>query len=205
MSDHNDGQLYDRSFWHRLNQQYAEAGGTAVLPEDWARLEAEDNAMCLELPYDGEPVARRIAGHLVKNYHEAWDVAGKRLVYEGWCPESEAVLYALSYTYSGYAVPLRNIEQLCEVKADYLGGGGVYRCNTVVNAKCRRKTLGANAEYPVEFLAIKRGENICVFTACHYCMLHISSRAGVDHPDYIGPAEDWFDDRQAQPYDTYRF
>lgn len=197
MSDHNDGQLYDRSFWHRLNQQYAEAGDTAVMPEDWARLEAEDNAMCLELPYDNDPVARRIAGRMFREHIKAWDAAEGRQVYERWCPETEAMLFVMSYSgRPGYVVALRSIDQLRDVQQDVSG----WRCDTVVNRHCGLRTGGPNATYPVEFLAIKRGEHICVFTACHHCMLHISSRAGVNHPDYIGPAEDWLDDRQAEPY-----
>lgn len=189
------GRLYDRSFWHRLNQQYAEAGATTILPDDWARQEAEDNAICLELPYDRDPVATRIAGHMINNHIKAWDV-GKRIVYEGFCPESDATLYLLSYSYHpAYVVALRDPDQLREVEADLQGSP---HCDVRVNRHCGAATGRRGAEYPVEFLPIKRGEYICVFTACHHCLLHISLGAGVEHPDYIGPAEDWFDDRKAR-------
>ncbi|OBF83357.1 hypothetical protein A5791_03420 [Mycobacterium sp. 852002-51163_SCH5372311] len=193
--DPKDDQLYGRSFWHRLNQMYAETGGTVVLPEDWARTEAEDNAICVELPYDNDPVARRIASDVMRKHIEACAAPGwRRVVYEGWCPESEATLFALGPCYnSSYVAALRNIEQLREIKKDMKGN---WRCDTLVNRHCGSKSGDVNAEYPVEFLAVKRGDHICVFTACHHCMLHISSGAGVDDPDYIGPAEDWYDDRQ---------
>lgn len=198
MSASNYGQLYDQSFWHRLNQIYAETGQTCVMPDAWEATQAMDDAICVELPYDRDPVARRIAGHVVGEYSKAWDAIGRRQVYEGWCPESEANLLVFSYDYgSGYAVALRSLEQLRDIKRDMMAGGGHFRCNTRVNRNCKGKTSGPYDTYPVEFLAIKRGENICAFIACHHCLLHISSGAGVHHPDYVGPAEDWYDDRQA--------
>lgn len=196
MSEDTNGKLYDQSFWHRLNQMYAETGGTVVMPDDWAATQAMDDAICLELPYDRDPVARRIAGQVMKKHIEACGAPGsRRVVYEGWCPESDATLYVLGPCYaSSYVIALRDIEQLREIKKDMQGA---WRCDTLVHRHCGRKTGGSNAEYPVEFLAIKRGEYICVFTACHHCLLHIVMGAGVDDPDYVGPAEDWYDNRQA--------
>lgn len=196
MSEDNNGKLYDQSFWHRLNQMYAETGGTVVMPDDWAATEAMDDAICVELAYDNDPVARRIAGQVHRKHIEACDVPGwRRVVYEGWCPESEATLYVMGPCYTpAYVIGLRSIEQLREIKKDMNGNR---KCTARVNRRCGGRSGDPDAEYPVEFLAIKRGENICVFTACHHCLLHISSGAGVDDPDYIGPAEDWHDDRQA--------
>lgn len=196
MAASNYAQLYDRSFWHRLNQIYAETGQTCVMLEDWAATQAMDDAICVELPYDRDPVARRIAAHVIKRHIEACDQPGwGRTVYEGWCPESEATLYVLGRCYAAsYVVALRNIDQLREIKRDMQGN---WRCDTIVNRHCGMRTGGMSATYPVEFLAVKRGEHVCVFTACHYCLFHISFGAGVDDPDYIGPAEDWYDEREA--------
>jgi hypothetical protein len=183
----------------RINRANAHAGGVAFWCEDaiWDDIDAltdafDNSEFRHQLPHDDDPVARRIAGHMVKNTFAAWDAMGKRRVSDIFCPESEATLYVLGAGYPGYDVALRNIEQLREVQHDMRAN---WRCDTNVNAKCgRRTTSDPNADYPVEFLAIKRGDRICVFTACHPCLLHISSGAGVDHPDYIGPSEDWYDD-----------
>lgn len=185
----------------RINRANAAAGRIVFFPDHWRDdieplTEALDNDdFSRALPFDSDPVARRIAGHMLKEHQKAWDATGRRLVYEGFCPESEATLYVLSYAGTpAYVAALRNIEQLAEVQQDM---AGLPFCDTKVSRHCRRKLDGLNAEYPVAFLAIKRGEHVCVFNTCHHCMLHVSSGLGVDHPDYIGPAEDWYDDRQA--------
>jgi len=75
---------------------------------------------------------------------------------------------------------------------------GLWRCDTIVNRHCYLRADGMNAKYPVQLLAIKRGEYICMFVACPAFMDHISSGAGFND-DYIGPTEHWMDKRRAGP------
>jgi hypothetical protein len=203
LTDNNEDQLYDREFWHRINQANAPAGAPPVMPDQWAEITAMadqmSNALCLELPYDRNLVAQRIAGHMVKEHIKAWDAVGHRSVDERWCPESEATLYALNYSgIPAWITALRSIEQLRGIKEDLLTGGGYFRCNARVNRHCDLTVSGMNATYPVEPLAVKRGEYICVFIACRACLEHIHTGAGFND-DYIGPDQDWVDDREAQP------
>jgi hypothetical protein len=72
--DHQDGRLYDQDFWHSLNQGYAVSGLPPVMPDDWKRTEEMDYAVCLELPYDGDAVARRLAGHMIGAYIKIRDL-----------------------------------------------------------------------------------------------------------------------------------
>jgi hypothetical protein len=197
MSNNEPDPLYGRSFWHRLNQAHAEAGQTAVMPEDWASAEAMDDAVSLVLPYDHDPVAQRIAGHLVYEHAKAWDAVGRRMVDERWCPEERANLFVLSYSNRlSSAVAVETVEQLHEVKADLMSGGPFRRCNTRVSRHCDLKAQGSNAEYPVEFLAVKYRVYICAFIACQTCFNHIKSGARFNN-DYIGPTADIADERPA--------
>lgn len=191
----------------RINRANAQAGGIAFWPEQW-RSEIDPMAEALdndnfhaELPYDAEPVARRMAGHMVGKHIAAWGV-GRRWVYEGFCPAPEATLYVLSYAGDPTSVTaLRDIQQLQDVKADMKG---LWRCNTLITRRCCYKLDGFSAEYPVELLAVKRGEYICVFVACLPCLEHIKSGGGFND-DYIGPDHDWYDDRKVESLDDDPF
>lgn len=190
MSNNEPDQLYGRSFWHRLNQGYAEAGQPPVMPDDQAAAQAMDEAGWLELPYDNDPVARRIAGHLANEHEKACDAVGSQLVYERWCPEERANLFVLSYSNRlGCAVAVETVEQLHVVKADLMAGGGIKRCDVRVNRHCESRVDGGNTEYPVQFLAVKLRAYVCAFIACQACFEHIKSGARFND-DYIGPAAD---------------
>lgn len=198
-TDVSDGEPYDREYWQRLNQDYSRAGVAPVMP--WERdaitgmADQMSDALCLELPHDHNPVARRIAGHMVKAHIQAWDAAGRRSVDHRFCPESEATLYVMTYSGSpAYITALRTIQQLPEVEEDL---SGLWRCDTIINRSCGSKVGGMNARYPVEFVAVKRGEYICVFVACPACLEHVTTGGGFND-DYIGPDHDWIDDRKAQ-------
>jgi hypothetical protein len=205
MADTNEGKIYDREFWQHMNQDHALAGLPPVMPADQPAAEAMDDAMCLELPYDNEAVARRITGHLVKDFLNAWDAVGARQVDTSWCPEDQAGLFALSRAY-GRALALRDITQLDTLRTDM---AGLWRCDVKINRNCGLVVGGANADYPVQFLAIKRGQYVCAFTACVDCMEHIASGAGVNHLDYMGPKDDWTDDRKpdswGDPFSEYDY
>ncbi|MCV7031085.1 hypothetical protein [Mycobacterium sherrisii] len=185
----------------RINRANAEVGGLAFPPGAWHQeidpltdtFDTDD--FLLELPYDSEPVARRIAGHMVKDHLHAdsGSVFAVRSVLDTWCPEHDeasplkmATLYALSYANIAYLIPLRSIEQVKEV-AEFVRSS---HCEARVTRRCTPKRA-------TKFLAVKRNEFMCLFVLCRECKLHIHNRAGFNE-DYIGPAEDWFDDRTAQ-------
>ncbi|MFP1155106.1 hypothetical protein ACK280_23935 [Mycobacterium sherrisii] len=192
----------------RINRANAHAGGVAFLREDaiWEDIDTLTNALDnddfgRELPYDNELVAQRIAGHMVKEHLKLWDIVRRRSVLNRWCPghddtqpESMACLYALCYgdAFGGCAFAMQSMQQLKEITDELLGGESV--CQAGVNRRCSRNNA-------TKYLAVKRGEYICLFRTCRACLQHIHSGAGVDHEDYIGPAEDWVDDREANPHD----
>lgn len=188
---HNESDaLYGRSFFHRLNQIYAEAGQPPIMPDDWEATEAMDDMASLALPYDDEPVARRIAGHLVHEHEKAWDAAGSRFVYDGWCAQERANLFVLSHSnLMSAAVAVETVENLRQVKADLMGGGPYKRCAAVVNRQCSLRVGGMNAVYPVEFLAVRQGMYVCAFIVCLPCFQHVKSGAGFND-EYIGPTSD---------------
>jgi hypothetical protein len=174
------------------------------MPEDQEAINAladefDNEDFAVQLPYDNDPVAQRIAGRLMGEVFKVWDISGHRSIYDGWCSEEEARLLVLSFGGNlGYACALRNIEQLSQFAADYIKGPdwGHYCCDTRVTRTCSGISAKPNEDYPVEFLAVKRGEYICAFIACVPCMEHIKTGAGFDE-NYVGPAEDWIDNRQA--------
>lgn len=197
MSDIDDKAPYDPEFYQRLNQINSQVGAPAVMPEDHAAIavlaENLNAGVSQELPYDGDPVARRIAGQMVNEHFKAWEAAGRRNVYEAFCPESEATLYVLSYSGNrAWVTAIRGIEQMPDIRHDMRS---LWHCDAVVTRRCGLRVGGMTAEYPVEMLAIKRGDYVCVFTACPQCLEHIHTGAGFND-DYIGPDHDWIDDRQ---------
>jgi hypothetical protein len=209
LTDDNEDQLYDREFWQRLNQDYSRAGVAPVMPWEQdaitAMAEELNRNIASELPHDHDPVARRIAGHMVKEHIKAWDAAGKRSVYTRWHPDHDefrsdtlATLYALSYSGDpAWIVAMQDLSQLQEVADDALKGG--WRCTVRVTRLCDGvQATDPNKQSATKYLAVKRGEYICLFNSCRACLEHIHTGAGFND-DYIGPDHDWLDDREAQP------
>src|SRR4051794_31544031 len=122
MSDDDRNHDHDETM-QRINQANSAAGAPALMPGDWAATAALgdelNRSMFLELPHDHNPVAQRMAGHMVKEHIKAWDAAGKRSVYTRWCPEHDesrsdtlATLYALSYSGDpAYIVAMQDLSQ----------------------------------------------------------------------------------------------
>lgn len=188
-----------------INHANAAGGGIVFWPDDWRNkidplVEAFDNNdFGRELCYDSDPVARRIAGHMVKEHIKLWDIVKRRVVLKHWCPEHDesrpetvASLYALCYgEIGGSAYAMQGMAQLKEVTQELLGEEP--ECQARVNRRCSRNNA-------TKFLAVKRGEYICLFRLCGVCLQHIHSGAGFND-DYIGLDHDWFDDREAEPRD----
>jgi len=191
--DNGGGTLYDKDFWHSMNQGYAVAGLPPIMPEDWARTEAMDNAACLELPHDRDSVARRLAGNMVKAHIRIRDLVGKRTVWPQWCPEHNesrpdtmASLYVLTMDQPSVIIALRDITQLAEAASEAL----------VHQSSCEaRVTRWCEPGCATDVLTVKRGEYICAFKACRACMQHIRTGAGFND-DYVGADQDWIDDRK---------
>lgn len=181
----------------RINRANASAGGLVILPDDdrWddhdALADALDNEFRHQLPYDNDPVARRIAGHMVGDHVSRGD---ERSVVNQWCPshdearpETMASLYLLTYVNINFVIPLQNLGQVKEVSAELHDP----RCKTRVSRFCEAKNA-------TKFLAVMHGEFVCLFDTCRTCLQHIHSGAQFND-DYVGPDQDWIDDRKASP------
>jgi hypothetical protein len=195
--DDDEAQPSDLEFYQRLNQINSRVGRPAVMPEHRAAIDAYTDAFDDDyrrgLPCDRDPVARRIAGHMVKAHLSIADT--DRSVYGRLCrshnesqPETMAKLYALTYTNITYVIPLESEEQINEVVEQLLDRR---RCEACVTRDC-------DLEQPTEFLTVKRGQYLCLFSICRACKQHISSGLGFNQ-DYAGPDNDWIDDRKGAP------
>ncbi|SLH95705.1 Uncharacterised protein [Mycobacteroides abscessus subsp. massiliense] len=188
----------------RINRANAEAGGIVFLPDDW-RDDIEpladafgsfDSRFRVALPYDDERIARRIAGHMVGRH--VTTASRNRSVDLRWCPshdeelpETMAHMYVLTYANIDFVIPLRKVEQYKEIAPKIKRS----RCEAQITRRCEPNRAS-------RFLAVTRGEYICLFNTCRACLQHIDSRAGFNK-DYCGPDDDWFDDgkRRGEPVD----
>lgn len=181
----------------RINRANAQAGGLAFLREDaiWedidALTDAFDHDFDHHLPYDNDPVAQRIAGHMVGDHVSRGD---ERSVVNQWCPshdetkpETMARLYLLTYVNINFVVALENLGQVAEVAAKLRDS----RCRARVARFCQ-------ADNGTQVLAVMRGEFVCLFSICRTCLQHIESGAGFNE-NYIGPDHDWIDTRKGAP------
>ncbi|WP_431233776.1 hypothetical protein ACQ856_03525 [Mycolicibacterium psychrotolerans] len=194
--DDDEAQLHDLDFYQRLNQINSQVGRPAVMPEHRATIDAYTDAIDDDyrhlLTHDRDPVAQRIASHMVKARLTA--NVEHRSVFDRWCPshdesrpETMATLYALVYSNIAYVIPLESAEQISEVAEHLLLRK---QCEARVTRRCRWR--------PTEVLAVKRGQYVCVFGICTGCKHHIESGLGFNE-DYIGPSHDWVDDRKGAP------
>lgn len=188
----------------RINRANAEVGGI-VFPSDCWRDDIEpltdafDSFDCrsrVALPHDGDQVARRIAGHMFGRH--VTTARRNRSVDFRWCPshdeelpETMAHIYLLTYTNIDFVIPLRSVEQYREVAPKVKRK----KCEAQITRRC--EPAGAS-----KFLAVTRGEYICLFNCCPACFQHIDSRLGFNR-DYCGPDDDWIDDgiRGREPVD----
>ncbi|MCA4757484.1 hypothetical protein [Mycobacterium avium] len=179
----------------RINRANAEAGGIVFAPGDWRddiepladAFDSFDNRAQPSLPYDNDPVARRIAGHLVKRH--VTEASRERSVDLRWCPshdedlpETMAHVYVLTHASIDFVIPLRKVEQYREVVPKIRRN----TCEAQITRLCEPD--GAST-----VLAVTRGEYICLFNCCPACLQHIESRSGFNR-DYCGPGDDWIDD-----------
>lgn len=179
----------------RINRVNAEVGGLVQLENDWDEVDALAEAFDFvspEFPHDEDVVAQRLAAYLVKAHVEACEAAGARSVHDRWFPEHDdaapakmATLYVLSHTNHTYVIPLREARQVKDVATELRSS----RCEARVTRSCKPESAS-------KFLAVSRGEYICLFNICRACLQHIDSRAGFNQ-DYTGPAEEWLDNRTA--------
>ena len=200
--DDNEFEEYDRDGWHRINQAKAKAGVRVVMPEDWAAIDAmarsiddaqaeNERASRRATVFSDDPVALRIAGHLVSDHQTVRDALGKTTMWTQWCEEQDASMHVL--TKIGHlTIPLQHMEHLAQIAADSLLGET--DCEISVSRLC----TDANGQ---QYLAVMRGEIVCLFRGCPMCLEHIHAGKGFNHPDYIGPNHDWYDDRKVESPD----
>lgn len=196
--------VYDPETMRMVNQIQAKVGGLVLLPDQWeesaAVAELLADVLCLELPYDDNAVAKRLASWMIHDHIESWhELANQKMdtrwhpSYDESDPASTICVYALAYGNNFKVVPLQHITQYKDAAPILLRD--IRNCQV-------RFTKDCFLELPArKFLAVKRGEYICIFRICTSCLAHIQHGKGFDD-DYVGPKEDWIDNRQPAPRST---
>ncbi|MGV0618152.1 hypothetical protein ABQE58_24990 [Mycolicibacterium elephantis] len=193
-----DDEQFDIDHLHEFNQALARAGGRAIMPEDWAAAGETAVAMSerdgVEFPWDNNPIAQRMAAHMFSRHLKAWDAAGERTIDTRWYrdyddskPEKMTGLWVLIYD-DDDAFPLADVQQYKRVAETLLEH--VDDCQAEI-------FIGCDERPAVKFLAVKRGEYLCLFRICLPCSKALA-KLTVNSPDYTGPPE-WVDDRTWQP------
>lgn len=186
----------------RANLARTQAGvDAAVMPEDWdyANLLAEGMAELdgIEFEFDSNPIAQRLAADMVRTLTALWSrYHDERPVDTRYCPEYDDAnphtmsrLYVLTHM-DRAAHPLRNPSQYRQAASELLKDSG--GCYPSVTRKCDK--------VPSKFVAVKRGEYLCLFKLCRTCRKALETLA-VDSDEYNGPDE-WYDDRTASAPDA---
>lgn len=186
-----------------INRANAAVGGLVFMPDQWDQVdalsEAMDDLVSLELsPLDRDPVAMRLASWMIHHHVESWEEYSREVDtrwhpgYDESDPASMTCPYVLIYGNHCQVVPLQHIAQYKEATPILLRD--IRNCQAHITSDCFTELRAR------KFLAVKRGEYICIFRICTSCLTHIQHGKGFDN-EYMGPQEDWFDDRQPPPRD----
>lgn len=197
--------------WQDINQMYSQSGLPAVHRDDWGDITAMADAIekldAVSFPFDNNAVAQRLASCWVSKYVTHWSSIGERTVDNRYCPEYDdsdpatmTRLYVLAYPSGMKAYPLSDPTQWLQVAEDLLPLRLPFRTSLTTASGgqlCFANLTLACSEGARGYLAVKRGEYLCLFLICPACLdaLHTVE---LDSDEYKGPRP-WTDDRVADP------
>ncbi|BCO56984.1 hypothetical protein [Mycobacterium intracellulare] len=189
-----DDGIADMSRLQEINQLLSQSErGRPILPEDWqAASQAADTVSTLDglqFPFDSNWMARRVAADIVRTRQLQWASSGERPVDTRYCPEYDdsrvdmmSRLYVLTPHHSA-VFPLSTTSQYKQAAAELLADIKV--CVPIQDI-CD--------EMPRKFVAVRRGDYLCLFKLCRTCRMALEELEDDNDPDYVGPPE-WHDDR----------
>lgn len=194
---------FDKERFKEVNRALAENGLPVVWPTDWeAAVEQgeELNAVVTDTfsPLDNNVIAQRLASWWIGKHVANGD--GERELDTRFCPEYDDAdpatmtrLCLLAYPRTE-VFPLSDPGQHQQVAEEILP---LDNPDAMCFANITRDCDGLN---PCTHLVVKRGEYLCVLTICAPCRIAVDTLS-VNSPEYVGPQEEWLDDREGKAPD----
>lgn len=186
---------------HRINQTLAKAGLKVVMPDKWAGIDALTQVM--ETVASGEisaldrrAVAQALAAEMIERHQTVWRASGRVDINTRFAPSYDESNPATMTRHYGIIndndslFPFETLEdwrRLAEI-----GLAGRTECEAHVTRQCARDIL-PKVNSATDFVGIKRGEIVCIFTICRPCLNALHAPIAFADDDYCGPFP-WYAD-----------